>query len=102
FVEKSVARAKKRIVGDPFDEKTEQGPQVDEAQFDKVMGYIDAGKQEGATLLCGGSRVGSRGYFVEPTVFADVRDEMKIGQEEIFGPVMSILKFKDVEDVVER
>jgi aldehyde dehydrogenase (NAD+) len=102
FVEKSVARAKKRIVGDPFDEKTEQGPQVDEAQFDKVMGYIDAGKEEGATLLCGGSRVGSRGYFVEPTVFADVRDEMKIGQEEIFGPVMSILKFKDVEDVVER
>ena len=102
FVERSVARAKKRTVGDPFDRKTEQGPQVDEAQFDKVMGYIDSGRNEGASLLCGGGRVGDRGYFIEPTVFADVRDDMKIAQEEIFGPVMSIIKFKDVDEVVER
>jgi aldehyde dehydrogenase (NAD+) len=102
FVEKSVARAKKRTVGDPFDPKTEQGPQVDQAQFDKVMGYIETGKREGASLLAGGKRVGDRGYFIEPTVFAGVKDEMKIAQEEIFGPVMSILKFKDVDDVVER
>jgi aldehyde dehydrogenase (NAD+) len=102
FVERSVARAKKRTVGDPFDRKTEQGPQVDEAQFDKVMGYIDSGRSEGASLLCGGGRVGDRGYFIEPTVFADVRDDMKIAQEEIFGPVMSIIKFKDVDEVVER
>jgi len=102
FVDKSVARAKRRTVGDPFDASTEQGPQVDQAQFDKVMGYIDAGKQEGASLLCGGSRVGDRGYFVAPTVFADVSDGMKIAQEEIFGPVMSIIKFKDLDEVVER
>jgi len=102
FVDKSVARAKKRTVGDPFDRKTEQGPQVDQTQFEKVMSYIDAGKQGGASLRAGGSRVGDRGYFIQPTVFADVRDDMKIAQEEIFGPVMSILKFKDVDEVVER
>ena len=102
FVERSVARAKKRTVGDPFDRKTEQGPQVDEAQFDKVMSYIDSGKKEGASLLCGGGRVGDRGYFIEPTVFAGVRDDMTIAKEEIFGPVMSIIKFKDVDEVVER
>ncbi|MCK6483537.1 MAG: aldehyde dehydrogenase family protein [Phycisphaerae bacterium] len=102
FVEKSVARAKKRTVGDPFDPKTEQGPQVDKDQFTKVMGYIEAGKQEGAKLLAGGKRWGDRGFFVEPTVFADVNEEMKIGQEEIFGPVMSIIKFKSLDEVVER
>jgi aldehyde dehydrogenase (NAD+) len=102
FVEKSVARARKRTVGNPFDPTTEQGPQVDDAQFDKVMSYIDAGKQEGASLLCGGSRSGDRGYFIQPTVFADVKDNMKIAQEEIFGPVMSIIKFKDLDEVVDR
>jgi len=102
FVEKSVARAKARKVGDPFDASTEQGPQVDQAQFDKVLGYIDSGKREGASLLCGGGRWGDRGYFVEPTVFADVQDNMKIAEEEIFGPVMSIIKFKDMSEVVER
>jgi aldehyde dehydrogenase (NAD+) len=102
FVEKSVARAKKRTVGDPFDSKTEQGPQVDDAQFDKVMSYIDSGKREGASLLCGGERVGDRGYFIQPTVFGDVQEDMKIAQEEIFGPVLSIIKFKDLDDVVER
>jgi aldehyde dehydrogenase (NAD+) len=102
FVEKSVTRAKSRTVGDPFDANTEQGPQVDDAQFEKVMSYIAAGKQEGASLLAGGNRVGDRGYFVEPTVFGDVKDDMKIAREEIFGPVMSILKFKDIDEVVER
>jgi aldehyde dehydrogenase (NAD+) len=102
FVEKSVARAKSRKVGDPFDASTEQGPQVDKTQFDKVLGYIDAGKREGASMLCGGGRWGDRGYFVEPTVFADVQDHMKIAEEEIFGPVMSIIKFKDMSEVIER
>jgi aldehyde dehydrogenase (NAD+) len=102
FVEKSVARAKRRRVGDPFDPRTEQGPQVDQAQFDKVMGYIETGASEGAHLLAGGKRVGDRGYFIEPTVFAAVKDHMKIAQEEIFGPVMSILKFKEIDEVVER
>jgi aldehyde dehydrogenase (NAD+) len=102
FVEKSVARAKRRTVGDPFNLSTEQGPQVDDAQFDKVMSYIDSGKREGASLLCGGERVGDRGYFIQPTVFGDVQEDMKIAQEEIFGPVLSIIKFKDLDDVVER
>jgi len=102
FVEKSVARARRRTVGDPFDQTTEQGPQIDQIQFDKVMSYIDSGKCEGAELLAGGGRAGDRGYFVQPTVFADVQDEMKIAREEIFGPVMSILKFHDLEEVVDR
>jgi aldehyde dehydrogenase (NAD+) len=102
FVEKMTAKAKSRRVGDPFDPATEQGPQVSQEQFDRVMGYIDAGKKDGAKMLLGGQRVGTKGYFIEPTVFADVRDEMKIAQEEIFGPVMSILKFKDVDEVVDR
>jgi aldehyde dehydrogenase (NAD+) len=102
FVAKTVERAKRRSVGDPFDSNTEQGPQVDREQFDKVMGYIESGMREGAQMLCGGSRVGDRGYFIEPTVFANVRDDMKIAQEEIFGPVMSIIKFKDIDEVVQR
>jgi aldehyde dehydrogenase (NAD+) len=102
FVEKSGARARKRTVGDPFDPHTEQGPQVDQAQFDKVMGYIDSGRSEGARLVCGGERVGNRGYFIQPTVFSDVQDNMAIAREEIFGPVMSIIPFKNVDEVVAR
>ena len=71
-------------------------------QFDKVMSFIDSGKEQGATLVAGGNRWGDKGYFIEPTVFADVQDNMKIAEEEIFGPVLSIIKFKDLEDVVER
>jgi aldehyde dehydrogenase (NAD+) len=102
FVERSVARARERVVGDPLDRKTEQGPQVDREQMDKILGYVESGKREGAKLLCGGGQVGERGYFVEPTVFVDVKDEMKIAQEEIFGPVMSIMKFSDIDELTER
>ncbi|NET48352.1 MAG: aldehyde dehydrogenase family protein [Merismopedia sp. SIO2A8] len=102
FVAKSLERAQNRIVGDPFDAQTQQGPQVDQEQFNRVMGYIEHGVREGAQMLCGGSQVGDRGYFIKPTVFVDVKDEMKIAQEEIFGPVMSIIKFKDIDEVIER
>jgi aldehyde dehydrogenase (NAD+) len=102
FVDKSAERARNRTVGDPFDPKTEQGPQVDEAQFDKIMSYIGSGRKEGAKLMCGGDRVGNRGYFVAPTVFADVKDDMTIAREEIFGPVMSIIPFKGLDEVVDR
>jgi aldehyde dehydrogenase (NAD+) len=102
FVEKSVARTIRRTVGDPFEANTEQGPQIDGAQFEKVMSYIEAGKREGAELLTGGKRVGDHGHFIEPTVFANVQDEMKIAREEIFGPVMSIIRFRDLDEVVER
>jgi aldehyde dehydrogenase (NAD+) len=102
FVEKSVARAQERRVGDPLDPSTQQGPQVDQSQFDRVMGYIDSGRSDGATLAYGGERVGNRGYFIRPTVFADVQDDMKIAREEIFGPVMSVIAFKDVDEVIAR
>jgi aldehyde dehydrogenase (NAD+) len=94
FVAKSVEAAKKRVVGEPLDAKTEQGPQVDSEQFDKVMSYIESGMRQGAKLLCGGHRIGDRGFFIEPTVFADVQDDMQIAREEIFGPVMSIIKLR--------
>ncbi|XP_005403230.1 PREDICTED: aldehyde dehydrogenase, mitochondrial [Chinchilla lanigera] len=102
FVERSVARAKARVVGNPFESQTEQGPQVDETQFKKILGYIKSGKEEGAKLLCGGGAAADRGYFIQPTVFGDVQDGMTIAKEEIFGPVMQILKFKTVEEVVGR
>ncbi|KAL3060729.1 hypothetical protein OYC64_015137 [Pagothenia borchgrevinki] len=102
FVERSVERAKRRVVGDPFDLKTEQGPQVDQEQFNKILGYISSGKREGAKLLCGGGVAADRGYYIQPTVFGDVQDNMTIAREEIFGPVMQILKFKSLEEVVER
>ncbi len=102
FVEKVVKKAKGQKVGDPFDPDTTQGPQVSQEQFDRIMGYIDAGKKEGAQLLAGGKRIGNRGYFIEPTIFDNVKDEMKIAREEIFGPVMNILKFKDTDEVLLR
>ncbi len=91
-----------RKLGDPFDPATEQGPQVDEAQYDKIMKYIDAGKEQGAECLSGGRRFGDKGYFVEPTLFGNVTDDMTIAQDEIFGPVLSVLKFRDVDEIVER
>ncbi|KAM6422659.1 aldehyde dehydrogenase, mitochondrial isoform 1-T1 [Liasis olivaceus] len=102
FVERSVERAKSRVVGNPFDFKTEHGPQVDETQYKKILGYIDSGKKEGAKLLCGGNPAADKGYFVQPTIFGDVQDDMTIAKEEIFGPVMQILKFKTIEEVIQR
>jgi aldehyde dehydrogenase (NAD+) len=102
FMEKSIARAKKRIVGDPFDSRTELGPVVDQSQFDKVMGYIESGRGEGATLACGGDRIGDRGYFIQPTIFSDVQEEMTIAREEIFGPVMSVISFKGVDEAIAK
>ncbi len=102
FVEKVVARAKLRQVGDPFNPQTTQGPQVDADQFHKILSYIDKGKSEGATCMTGGNRVGTKGFFIEPTVFTGVRDEMAIATDEIFGPVMSILPFNGVDEIIER
>merc|ERR1712008_614685 len=102
FVEKSVARAQKRTVGNPFDANNEQGPQVDKEQFDKILGYIKTGQFEGDKLLTGGDRVGDRGYFIQPTVFGDVSDDMTICREEIFGPVQTIQRFKTLDEVAER
>mgnify|MGYP000022054555 CR=1 FL=1 len=102
FVKKAVAKAAEMKVGAYTDENADHGPQVDEIQFKKVMGYIESGKKEGAICKLGGSRYGSKGYFVEPTIFTDVKDEMTIAKEEIFGPVMSIIKFSSDDEVVMR
>ncbi|XP_045216861.2 aldehyde dehydrogenase, mitochondrial-like [Mercenaria mercenaria] len=102
FVEKSMERALKRSVGNPFDSKNEQGPQIDEEQMNKILALINSGKQEGATLMAGGKRAGDKGYFIEPTVFKDVSDNMTIAREEIFGPVQQLMKFKTIDEVIER
>jgi aldehyde dehydrogenase (NAD+) len=102
FVEKLAAMNRARKLGDPLDPQTEQGPQVDRAQFDKIMHYIELGNRQGARCLTGGRRHGQRGYFIEPTLFDGVRDEMAIAQDEIFGPVLSVLTFRDIDEVVDR
>ncbi|MBB3181065.1 aldehyde dehydrogenase family protein [Variovorax sp. Sphag1AA] len=87
-------------VGSPFDADTELGPLISQRQMERVLSYVDAGKEDGAHLSMGGSRVGKVGYFVEPTVFSAVGNGMRIAQEEIFGPVLSIIPFKDEADAV--
>ena len=104
FLEKLIDRAKKMVPGDPLDPKTRMGAIVSREQMQIVLGYIEAGKNEGAKLIAGGNRVsvdGGKGFFIEPTVFGDVSNEMKIAQEEIFGPVLATLKFDDVDQVID-
>ena len=102
FVDKLAERAGAMRVGDPFDPKTEMGAQISQAQMDRILTYIQSGKDEGAQVVCGGGRDSegekSKGFFVRPTVFAGVKPPMKIAQEEIFGPVLSALKFHDAEE----
>jgi aldehyde dehydrogenase (NAD+) len=120
FIKRFKDRASKNVVGDPFDANTFQGPQVSQVQFDRIMryvfpvsldqkwdkvtnefpSYIDAGKQAGAVVETGGSRKGDKGFFIEPTIFSGVTEDMKIVQEEIFGPVCSISKFKTQEEAI--
>lgn len=102
FVARSAERAKKRTVGNPFDLNTEQGPQIDLEQQNKILEMIESGKKAGAKLVAGGKKCGDKGYFIEPTVFADVTDNMRIAREEIFGPVQQLIKFKTIDEVIER
>lgn len=102
FVKEAKALALKRVVGDPFESTTQQGPQVDQEMLDKVLGLIESGKKQGATLEVGGERLGDVGFFVKPTVFSNVTDDMRIAKEEIFGPVQSILKFESMDEVIDR
>ncbi|CAK5075277.1 unnamed protein product [Meloidogyne enterolobii] len=98
--------AESRILGNPFDLNVNHGPQIDGDQETKILRLIEHGKKEGAKLVTGGGKfVGKQannGYYVQPTIFSDVKSEMKIAQEEIFGPVMSIIKFDDLKDLVEK
>jgi phenylacetaldehyde dehydrogenase len=98
--ERVTAIASTYKVGSPFDPDTRLGPLISARQMDRVLSYVDAGKQEGAALVLGGSRVGNRGFFVAPTVFKDVSNRMRIAREEIFGPVLSIIPFKSEEDAI--
>ncbi|GFO37036.1 retinal dehydrogenase [Plakobranchus ocellatus] len=102
FVAKSRELAMKRKTGDPFDSTTINGPQIDEEQLNKIMELIESGKKEGAKVEAGGERHGDKGYFVKPTVFSDVKDNMRIAKEEIFGPVQQIFKFKTLDEVLKR
>jgi betaine-aldehyde dehydrogenase len=102
FLERLVERTSKIVLGDPLDEATQMGPLASAGQMEKVLGYINAGKASGARLVCGGARVGTEGSFVQPTVFADVHDDMIIAREEIFGPVMAVLDFEDEGEVIAR
>jgi len=101
FLEKAKILAEGRVefVGDPFAVETKQGAQVDFDQYNRIMSYIDIGKKE-ARLVCGGERKGCKGYYIKPTIFADVESGMKIHDEEIFGPVQTVIKFKDLNDAV--
>ncbi|KAF5371794.1 hypothetical protein D9758_003525 [Tetrapyrgos nigripes] len=86
--------------GDPFSGNTLHGPQISQTQFDRVMSYIDSGKSDGATVQIGGERHGTEGYFIKPTIFTDCKPEMKMVQEEIFGPVAAVIKFKTEEEAI--
>lgn len=102
FVERAVEMAKTKRLGDPFEDGIQNGPVISQVQLDKVLNYIEIGQKEGATLQCGGKRLDRNGYFVDTTIFSDVTDDMTIAKEEIFGPVMSIMKFKDIDEVISR
>ncbi|OEL23311.1 Aldehyde dehydrogenase family 2 member C4 [Dichanthelium oligosanthes] len=103
FEKKLAERMKTWVVGDPLNDPTvNQGPQVDKAQYERVLSYIEHGKREGATLLTGGKPCGQKGYYIEPTVFTNVKEDMIIAKEEIFGPVMCLMKFKTVEEAIAR
>jgi len=105
FTEKLVARASKMRPADPLDPKTRLGAIISQEQMNKVLGYIESGKNEGAKLVAGGRRVlpnAGKGFFVEPTIFDGVKNDMRIAQEEIFGPVLSVLTFDDIDEVIDR
>jgi acyl-CoA reductase-like NAD-dependent aldehyde dehydrogenase len=94
-------KAKRLKVGSGLEADVNVGPSVDEAQWCTVLEYIELGKREGAKLICGGERVGNRGFFIQPTIFAGVKSEMRIAQEEIFGPVLSIISVVDFDEAID-
>ena len=101
FEERLVKRTKKLILGDGLKENTDIGPLIAERAANKVDFYVNSGKKEGAQLLCGGKRANRPGFFYEPTIFTNVKKEMRIAQEEIFGPVISLITAKDIDEAIE-
>lgn len=105
FMTKLTERVGKMKQGNGLDEKTQIGPQVSQEQVERIMSYVEAGRKEGAKLVCGGERPAgelAKGYFVKPTIFDNVKNEMRIAQEEIFGPVLSVIPFNTMEEVAEQ
>ena len=105
FLKRLKARTEAIVIGDPMDEATQMGPVVNRAQQTKILSYIEKGKAEGATLVTGGAipnSVSADGCYIQPTVFADVTDDMTIAREEIFGPVMCVLDFDSEDEVLAR
>lgn len=100
FLELFKKRAESNKVGNPFDPETFQGPQVSQLQYDRIMGYIKDGKSSGAKVITGGDRHGSEGYYIQPTIFADVTENMAIVREEIFGPVCTVQKVRDEDEAI--
>ncbi len=100
FMDKLVAFASKMRMGDPLNPKTDMGALVSKLQYDKVMGYIEAGQEEGAELRCGGEGSDANGYFVRPTIFDNVKNNMKIAREEIFGPVVATIPFRNIDEAI--
>ncbi|MCA9771351.1 MAG: aldehyde dehydrogenase family protein, partial [Myxococcales bacterium] len=88
--------------GDPLDKTTEMGPQVSSEQLEKVLSYVAIAQEEGATVVAGGNRAAERGYYVEPTVIDGVTNQMRVAQEEIFGPVSAVISWKDEEELVRQ
>jgi hypothetical protein len=105
FLAALVEKANAFVVGDPLDPATQMGAQISQTQMDRILGYIETGKSEGATLVCGGARdttgTKANGFYIQPTIFSGVRTDMKIAQEEIFGPVLSVIKFDTPEEAIE-
>ena len=102
FIKRLAERTAAIKLGDPMDEETQMGPMVSARQREIVMGFVDKGVTEGATLVTGGKVIDRDGFYIEPTIFADVTDDMTIAREEIFGPIMSILTFTDEDEVIAR
>jgi len=100
FVDLLVSKTKQLKIGDGFEENVSGGPVVSKTQFDRVWSYIDSGKEEGAKLVCGGQRQNKKGFFIDPTIFTEVNPDMKIVREEIFGPVLSVGRFKTEEEAI--
>ncbi|KAI0319931.1 aldehyde dehydrogenase [Amylostereum chailletii] len=102
FLKAFTEKATSLKLGDPFARDSYQGPQVSQIQYDRIMSYISSGKEQGATVHLGGERFGTEGYWIKPTIFTDTTPDMKIVQEEIFGPVGVVIKFEDEEDVIRQ
>jgi acyl-CoA reductase-like NAD-dependent aldehyde dehydrogenase len=107
FLERFKEKAERVRVGDPMDKATQMGPQVSEEQLNRIKSYVEIARDEGATVLTGGGPPAlegdlQKGYFFRPTIFGDVRNEMRVAQEEIFGPVVSVITFKDEADLIRQ